>query len=39
MQTRTRDKSGLEVSSIGLGCRSMSFSCKYPKDLGKRTGF
>jgi hypothetical protein len=39
MQTSTFDRSGLEVSPLGRGCRSLSFSCKYPKRLGKRTGF
>jgi hypothetical protein len=38
MQTRTLDRRGPEVLSIGLGCRAVSFSCKYPNQLGKRTG-
>jgi len=32
MQTRTLGKSGLEVSTLGLGCMGMSFSYGPPKD-------
>ncbi len=32
MQKRTLGKSGLEVSTLGLGCMGMSFSYGPPKD-------
>ena len=35
MKTRKLGNSGLEVSSIGLGCMGMSFSYGPPKDTGE----
>ncbi len=37
MQTRKLGKSGLEVSSLGLGCMGMSFSYGPPKDKAEMT--
>ena len=38
MQKRTLGKSGLEVSSLGLGCMGMSFSYGPPKEKQEMIG-